>query len=187
MTLHPHKDNIKKKKPEKIQPHIFSKTKLSGKVVKPALGQSLEKKTYNDNIKNKYKSILRILGTVLPNKKKVEIGLTYIYGIGQKTALKIVKDLKISRDTKIGTLKPMEITVLRKHVENQAFKLEDNLHRLKRLNIKHLKDIHCFRGQRYEKGLPIRGQRTKTNSRTSRFLSDRRKNLRTGKRGKIIF
>jgi small subunit ribosomal protein S13 len=140
-----------------------------------------------NNIRKKSQNVVRILGNILPNKKKIEIALTYIYGIGRKTALKILTDLNISPNEKINSLEPEDLKVLRNHIEKEAFKYEDNLHRLKRLNIKHLKDIHSFRGQRYEKGLPIRGQRTKTNSRTSRFLFERRKRLKTGKRGKIIF
>ncbi len=112
--------------------------------------------------------MVRILGNNLPNKKKIYIALTAIYGIGLSTALKILKELNIDPDIKSTDLTEINISTLRDLLETDRFKLEGDLKRLVSLNIKRLVDINSIRGRRHLKGLPVRGQRTRTNSRTSR-------------------
>ena len=106
----------------------------------------------------------RIAGIDLPNKA-VKIGLTYIFGIGQSAALNICNKTGIDPDTKMNDLASDEITKLRNALEND-YKVEGRLRTEVALNIKRLMDIGCYRGLRHRRGLPVRGQRTKTNSRT---------------------
>jgi len=106
----------------------------------------------------------RIAGIDLPNKA-VKIGLTYIFGIGQSAALEICNKTGIDPNTKMNDLASDEITKLRNVLEND-YKVEGRLRTEVALNIKRLMDIGCYRGLRHRKGLPVRGQRTKTNSRT---------------------
>ena len=106
----------------------------------------------------------RIAGVDLPNKH-VEIALTHIYGIGRSSAQKICEKTKIDKDKRINDLTPDEINLLRKEIENE-YKVEGRLRTEVALNIKRLMDIGCYRGLRHRKGLPVRGQRTKTNART---------------------
>lgn len=108
----------------------------------------------------------RIAGIVIPQNKRIEIGLTYIYGIGHPLSLKILNQTKIDINKRVKDLTETEIMDLKKIIEK--YKVEGDLHREKMLNIKRLKEIGCFRGIRHTKGLPVRGQRTKTNSRTVR-------------------
>jgi len=112
--------------------------------------------------------MIRILGNNLANKKKIYIGLTSIYGIGISRSKSILKELNINPDLKIFNLTEKEIFNLRNKLENSEFKLEGDLRRYISLNIKRLININCFRGRRHLKGLPSRGQRTRTNSRTVR-------------------
>lgn len=127
-------------------------------------------KTQNiNNVKANY--MIRILGTVLPNNKCVVIGLTQIYGVGQSTASKTLKTLNIKLDKKISELTETEILNLRNFFDKNSFQFENNLKRTVNLNIKRLIDIKCLRGLRLLKGLPVRGQRTRTNSRTTRRLN----------------
>ena len=112
--------------------------------------------------------MVRILGNNLPNKKKIYIALTSIYGIGLSTALKILNQLNINPTVKSIDLTETNISALRDLLETSEFKLEGDLKRLISLNIKRLIDINSTRGKRHLKGLPVRGQRTRTNSRTSR-------------------
>ncbi len=107
----------------------------------------------------------RIAGVELPVNKRVEIGLTYIYGIGKATAQKILKDANVSPDTRIKNLREDEIIKLRELVENN-YKIEGDLRRDVSMNIKRLMDIGAYRGLRHRRGLPARGQRTRTNART---------------------
>lgn len=109
----------------------------------------------------------RIAGVTLPTDKRVAIGLTYIYGIGQQTASKILATAKINPDTRIKDLAEAEVNRLREIIEKE-FKVEGELRSEVSLNIKRLKEIGSYRGIRHAKGLPTRGQRTKTNSRTVR-------------------
>ena len=115
--------------------------------------------------------MVRILGNNLSNKKKVYIELTCIYGIGISTSMKILEKLCIDSNLKVSELKEENISALRDLLETEEFKLEGDLKRLISLNIKRLIDINSFRGRRHLKGLPVRGQRTRTNNRTSRRQS----------------
>ncbi len=109
---------------------------------------------------------LRIAGVNLPNKK-IYVALSYIYGIGRPLAKKILADLKIDQNKKAEELTAEEIKILKEEIEKKL-KVEGELRREKMMNIKRLKDIGCYRGVRHLRGLPVRGQRTKTNSRTVR-------------------
>jgi small subunit ribosomal protein S13 len=113
----------------------------------------------------------RILGNNLSNKKKIYIALTCIYGIGIPTSKKVLTELNINPNLKVSELTESNISALRDILETDQFKLEGDLKRLVSLNIKRLIDINSFRGKRHLKGLPVRGQRTRTNNRTSRKLS----------------
>jgi small subunit ribosomal protein S13 len=114
---------------------------------------------------------MRILGNNLSNKKKIYIALTSIYGIGIPTSKKILLQLNIDPNLKVTDLNEGNISSLRDILETDEFKLEGDLKRLISLNIKRLIDINSFRGRRHLKGLPVRGQRTRTNNRTSRRQS----------------
>ncbi len=107
----------------------------------------------------------RIAGVDLPREKRVEIGLTYIYGVGRKTANDILAVTGINPDTRVKDLTEEEAAKLREHIEKHLI-VEGDLRRDVSLNIKRLVEIQCYRGIRHRKGLPVRGQRTKTNSRT---------------------
>jgi small subunit ribosomal protein S13 len=115
--------------------------------------------------------MVRILGNNLSNKKKISIALTCIYGIGLPTSRKVLQQLSIDPDTKVAELTEKNVSALRDILETEEFKLEGDLKRMISLNIKRLIDINSFRGRRHLKGLPVRGQRTRTNNRTSRRLS----------------
>ncbi len=106
----------------------------------------------------------RIAGVNLPNQKRLEIGLTYIYGIGQSSASQICAALGISPDTKVRDLTEDEVTALRTHIDN--LQVEGDLRRERTQAIKRLGEIGSYRGLRHRRGLPVNGQRTKTNART---------------------
>ena len=106
----------------------------------------------------------RIAGVDIPNEKRVVISLTYIYGIGQPLAEKILKDVNVSVDTRVKDLTEEELTKIRNEVSK--YKVEGDLRREVSLNIKRLTEIGSYRGLRHRKGLPVRGQSTKTNART---------------------
>jgi len=108
--------------------------------------------------------LARIAGVDLPRTKHAVIGLTYIYGIGRSTAAKILDDAGIPHDKKIEDLNDDEVTAIRNIV--QGMKVEGAVRSETQMNIKRLMDIGCYRGLRHRRGLPVRGQRTKTNSRT---------------------
>lgn len=110
---------------------------------------------------------VRIAGATLPNEKRIEAALPFLYGIGLTRARKILSDLKISPDIRVKNLSESEANRLREYIEKN-FKVEGELKREVLTNIKILKEIKCYRGSRHQKGLPVRGQRTKTNSRTVR-------------------
>ncbi len=118
--------------------------------------------------------MVRILGNNLPSKKKVYIALTVIYGIGVSSSLKILKDLNINPNIKVNELADHDISSLRDYLEIYPIKLEGDLKRYIKGNIKRLIDIQSYRGRRHLKGLPVRGQRTKTNSRTCRRSFDKK-------------
>ena len=107
----------------------------------------------------------RIAGVDLPREKRVEIGLTYIYGIGRATSNKILAKTGINPDTRVRDLTDDEISRLRDTIEKE-YKVEGDLRREVALNIKRLIESGCYRGRRHRSGLPVRGQRTKTNART---------------------
>jgi small subunit ribosomal protein S13 len=107
----------------------------------------------------------RIAGIDLPNNKRGEIGLTYIYGIGHSTAQRILDQAGIDRDTKVKDWNDDQLAAIRTIINDQI-KVEGALRSEVQLNIKRLMDIGCYRGTRHRKGLPLRGQRTKNNSRT---------------------
>ena len=108
----------------------------------------------------------RIAGVDLPREKRVEIGLTYIYGIGVSSSNKILAKAGINPDTRVKDLTDDQVNSIRKVLEEDEYKLEGDLRREVALNIKRLTEIGCYRGLRHRRGLPVRGQRTKTNART---------------------
>lgn len=107
----------------------------------------------------------RISGVDLPREKRVEIGLTYIYGIGRTSATKIVEAANVNPDTRVRDLTDDEVRRIA-DVINNDYMVEGDLRRETALNIKRLQEIGCYRGIRHRKGLPVRGQKTKTNART---------------------
>ncbi len=107
----------------------------------------------------------RISGVDLPKEKRVEIGLTYIYGIGLTSSQKILAKTGINPDARVKDLTDDEVNLIRKEID-ENYKVEGDLRREVALNIKRLTEIGCYRGIRHRRGLPVRGQRTKTNSRT---------------------
>ena len=107
----------------------------------------------------------RLAGVDLPNSKRIEIALTYIYGIGRKSANDILAKTGINPDTRAKDLTDDDIAKLRDEIE-ENYKVEGDLRRDVALDIKRMVEINCYRGIRHRKGLPVRGQRTKTNSRT---------------------
>lgn len=117
------------------------------------------------------RTLIRILGNTLDSRKKVYIALTRIYGIGIPRSKSILKSLNISPDVKVSDLTNENVSSLRDLLENETFQLEGNLKRLLKQNINRLIEIGSYRGKRHLKGLPTRGQRTRTNSRTSRKLT----------------
>jgi small subunit ribosomal protein S13 len=121
----------------------------------------------------------RIAGVNLPNQKRLEIGLTYIYGIGQSTAQKICSELGLDPDEKIRDLTDEEVTKLRTLID--TLEVEGDLRRERSQAIKRLSEIGCYRGLRHRRGLPVNGQRTKTNARTRKGP---KKTVGRGKKGK---
>ncbi|MBA2537247.1 MAG: 30S ribosomal protein S13 [Actinobacteria bacterium] len=107
----------------------------------------------------------RIAGVNLPREKRLEIGLTYIYGIGPATARKVCAELGLSTDEKVRDLTDQEITKLRNYIDG-SLEVEGDLRRDRSQNIKRLQEIGSYRGFRHRRGLPVDGQRTKTNART---------------------
>ena len=122
----------------------------------------------------------RIAGVNLPNQKRLEIGLTYIYGIGQSTAQKVCKELGLSPDEKVRDLTDPEITKLRNYIDANL-QVEGDLRRERSQSIKRLQEIGAYRGVRHRRGLPVNGQRTKTNARTRKGA---KKTVGRGKKAK---
>ncbi|NLT16206.1 MAG: 30S ribosomal protein S13 [Clostridiales bacterium] len=120
----------------------------------------------------------RIAGVDLPREKRVEIGLTYIFGIGRTTAARILKNTGVNPDTRVKDLSDSEVVKLREYIDREV-KVEGDLRREVGLNIKRLMEIGCYRGIRHRRGLPVRGQSTKQNARTrkgpKKTVSGRRK------------
>lgn len=123
--------------------------------------------------------MLRIAGVNIPENKQIETGLTYIYGIGSGLAKKILKEAKIDPQRRGKDLKAEEVNRLKQIIEKE-YKIEGELRRERMIAIKRLKDIGCWRGIRHIKGLPVKGQRTRTNTRTVR--GNVRKTVSSGKR-----
>ena len=111
--------------------------------------------------------MVRIAGIDIPNEKRTDISLTYIYGIGRVSSGRILEQAKVAPNTRAGKLSADQVNKLREIVEKK-YKIEGELRQAKMLNIKRLKDIGSYRGVRHIRGLPVRGQRTKTNTRTVR-------------------
>ncbi len=106
----------------------------------------------------------RVIGVDIPNNKRLEISLTYIFGIGRSTSYKVCDDLKLDRGLKAGELTEEQITNLATHIQKN-YAVEGQLRRAIAGNISRLRDIACYRGLRHRRGLPVRGQRTRTNAR----------------------
>jgi small subunit ribosomal protein S13 len=109
--------------------------------------------------------VARIAGVNLPNQKRLEVGLTYIYGIGRPTARKVLAELGLSPDEKIKDLTDDEVTRLREYIDSNL-QVEGDLRRERQQAVKRLQEIGAYRGMRHRRGLPVHGQRTKTNART---------------------
>ena len=107
----------------------------------------------------------RLVGVALPRDKRIEVGLTYIYGIGLTTSKKILADTGVNPDVRVKDLTEDDLTKLRDYIQANL-KVEGDLHREVSQNVKRLMEIGCYRGLRHRKGLPVRGQRTHTNART---------------------
>ncbi len=110
--------------------------------------------------------MVRIAGVDLPREKRIEIGLTYVYGIGKKSSQKILDEAKVSRDIRVKDLTDDELARIRAALDASNLTLEGDLRREVALNIKRLVEISCYRGIRHRTGLPVRGQKSKTNART---------------------
>jgi small subunit ribosomal protein S13 len=118
--------------------------------------------------------LARIAGVEVPNNKRVEVGLTYIFGIGRPKSRDILGKVNVDLNKKVRDLSPDEVTRIRKYIEAEEV-VEGDLKKRVNQDIKRLMDINCYRGKRHKMGLPVRGQRTKTNART-----------RKGPRGSMI-
>ena len=108
----------------------------------------------------------RIAGVDLPREKRIEIGLTYIYGIGRVSATKILTEAGVNPDTRVRDITDDEVKKITEAIDALGIQVEGDLRREIALNIKRLQEIGCYRGIRHRKGLPVRGQKTKTNART---------------------
>ncbi len=108
----------------------------------------------------------RIAGVDLPREKRIEIGLTYVYGIGRVTSIRILEAAGVNPDTRVKDLTDEEVKKIADAIDDKDIMVEGDLRRDVALNIKRLQEIGCYRGIRHRKGLPVRGQKTKTNART---------------------
>ncbi len=108
----------------------------------------------------------RISGVNIPTQKRVEVALTYIYGIGLSSSKNILAEAKVNPETRVKDLSESEVTAIRSVIDSDAYNVEGDLRREVSMNIKRLTDLGCYRGLRHRKGLPMRGQKTKTNART---------------------
>ena len=108
----------------------------------------------------------RISGVDLPRDKRIEIGLTYVYGIGRATSNRLLKEAGVNPDTRVRDLTDEEVGKIRDAIDADSILIEGDLRREIAMNIKKLQEIGCYRGIRHRKGLPVRGQKTKTNART---------------------
>ena len=108
----------------------------------------------------------RIFGIEIPNEKRIEASLCYIYGVGPSTALRILEQAGVDNDLRTGELSEDQLVKIAQVIQSQAIAIEGDLRREKQAALKRLTSINCYRGQRHKRGLPVRGQRTRTNSRT---------------------
>lgn len=108
----------------------------------------------------------RLFGIEIPNEKRIEASLTYIYGVGPSTAKKILEQAGISADLRTGTLTDEQLTKIVQAITSNSILIEGDLRREKQIALKRLSSINCLRGIRHRRGLPVRGQRTRTNART---------------------
>ncbi|MCR4672220.1 MAG: 30S ribosomal protein S13 [Lachnospiraceae bacterium] len=108
----------------------------------------------------------RISGVDLPRDKRIEVGLTYVYGIGRTTAARLLKEAGVDPDIRVKDLSDEEVSRITTAIDNDSILIEGDLRRETALNIKRLQEIGCYRGIRHRKGLPVRGQNTKNNART---------------------
>ena len=108
----------------------------------------------------------RISGVDLPREKRVEIGLTYVYGIGRETSNKILKEAAVNPDTRVKDLTDAEVAAIARVIDESGILVEGDLRRETAMNIKRLQEVGCYRGIRHRKSLPVRGQNTKNNART---------------------
>ncbi|MBO4411849.1 MAG: 30S ribosomal protein S13 [Lachnospiraceae bacterium] len=108
----------------------------------------------------------RISGVDLPREKRVEIGLTYVYGIGRQTANKILTEAEVNPDTRVKDLTDAEVAAIARVIDESGILVEGDLRRETAMNIKRLQEVGCYRGIRHRKSLPVRGQNTKNNART---------------------
>lgn len=108
----------------------------------------------------------RISGVNIPTQKRVEVALTYIFGIGLSSSKNILAEAKVNPETRVKDLSESEVNTIRSIIDTDAFTVEGDLRREVSMNIKRLTDLGCYRGVRHRKGLPMRGQKTKTNART---------------------
>ena len=122
----------------------------------------------------------RIAGVNIPDNKRIEIALTYVYGIGRTLSNQILKEAKVDSNKRTSQLSDKELNSLRKTIDEKKYRLEGDLRREIMMNVKRLKEIGSYRGSRHMKGLPVRGQQTKTNSRTIR--GNVRRTMASGKR-----
>jgi len=122
----------------------------------------------------------RIAGVNIPDNKRIEIALTYVYGIGRTLSNQILKEAKVDSNKRTSQLSDEELNSLRKTIDEKKYRLEGDLRREIMMNVKRLKEIGSYRGSRHMKGLPVRGQQTKTNSRTIR--GNVRRTMASGKR-----
>ena len=133
--------------------------------MKSRLVGDLAKISKQNDKERRYSLMARIAGVDLPRDKRVEIGLTYIYGIGRPSAARILKEAGVNPDTRCKDLTDAEVTKIRDVIDKTQV-IEGDLRREVAMNIKRLAEIGCYRGMRHRKGLPCRGQKTKTNART---------------------
>ena len=108
----------------------------------------------------------RIFGIEIPNEKRIEASLSYLYGVGRTTAIKILEQAAVDSNLRTGELSEEQLVKIAQVIQTEAITIEGDLRREKQSALKRLTSINCYRGQRHKRGLPVRGQRTRTNSRT---------------------
>ena len=145
--------------------NILKTGKVASQCISPLIKSKQTKNKYKKQSGGAKKIMARLAGIDLPREKRVEIGLTYIYGIGLTSSQKILKAANVNPDTRVKDLTDEQVNSIRKAID-ESYTVEGDLRREVALNIKRLTEIGCYRGLRHRRGLPVRGQRTKTNART---------------------